>query len=433
MRNIVLIGLNHNTASVDIRERLSFSEEEIKKALDALKEQLEEIIIFSTCNRTEFLLSAPAKEPDKKPAKEQGKEQSFDIIKNFISVFKNLPLNTFEKSLYIYEKTDAVRHTFRVAASLDSMMLGEAQILGQIKEAYKIAINRKSSGVILNRLLHKAFFTAKKIRTETGIGDSAVSISYAAVELAKKIFESLENKDILLIGAGEMAELAVEHLIKNKAGRVYIANRTFEKGVKLAQKLNGTAIKFQEIENYIEFIDIVISSTNAEDFTVKKQHVKKVIRKRRGRPLFFIDIAVPRDIDPNINNIGNSYVYDIDDLKNVIDENIGKRKKEAVKAERFIDEAVFNFQQWFECLEVVPTIVALKDKMKNITEAELKKTASSLKYSEKEKKALAAMLDSIINKLLHDPIMFLKNKGHNKDKTIYIDITKKLFNIDNKE
>ncbi len=418
MRHIVLIGLNHNTASVEIREKLSFSEEEIKRALDILRESIEEVIIFSTCNRTEIIFSS------------DNKDNAAKTVKNFISDFKNLPLKTFKNFLYTYENIDAIRHTFRVTASLDSMILGEAQILGQIKKAYKISVNKKSSGAVLNRLMHKAFFTAKKVRTETGIGDNAVSISYAAVELAKKIFENLNEKNILLIGAGEMAELTVEHLIKLNTGKVYIANRTFENGVKLAKKFCGEAVKFEEIEKHLVLADIVISSTNAESFIIKKENVRKIIRKRRGKPLFFIDIAVPRDIEPEINSLQNSYVYDIDDLKNVITENIDKRRKEAVKAERFIEEAVLNFQDWAECLEVIPTIIALKNKLENITKTELKKTASSLKYTNEEKTALSIMLDSVVNKIMHDPILFLKSRGHNKDKTFYLDMIKKLFDLD---
>ena len=240
------------------------------------------------------------------------------------------------------------------------MVIGEPQILGQIKEAYRSATELKTSGVILNRLLHRTFSVAKRIRSETGIGDRAVSISYAAVELGKKIFGSLEKKKILLIGAGEMAELAVEHLIRNKAGEIFVANRTFETGVELAKQFNGKAIRFEEIGESLKVVDIIISSTGSPDFVVSRKTVKSVIRTRRNRPLFFIDIAVPRDIDPEVNWLTNSYVYDIDDLNGVIDENIEDRQREAIKGERIIDESVIGFKNWYLSLDVVPTIDDLR-------------------------------------------------------------------------
>ena len=311
------------------------------------------------------------------------------------------------------------------------MVVGEPQILGQMKEAYKLATLKKTSGVILNKLFHRTFFVAKRVRSETGIGDHAVSISYAAIELGRKIFGAFEGKKVLLIGAGEMAELAVEHLIRNRAGDILVANRTFENGVKLAKRFKGSAIRFEEIADSLERVDIVISSTGSTDYVVTREQVKAITRRRRNRPIFFIDIAVPRNIDPEINRLTNSYVYDIDDLKGVIDESIENRNKEAIKGERIVDEAVIGFRQWYDNLDVVPTIVALREKMDAIAQAEIKKTLHALKHlSDDDRQAINRMTNAMINKILHDPLLLLKSNGYHQNKSGYLDITRKLFKLD---
>ena len=420
MLDIVLIGINHKTAPVEVRECIAFSEDDSKSALHSLLRNsfIKEALLFSTCNRVEILLVT------------DNKARAVAETKGFIAEFNKIPLDNFEDSLYIHEGNDAVRHVFRVASSLDSMVVGEPQILGQVKEAYRTATEENTSGVILNRLLHRTFFVAKRIRTETGIGDHAVSISYAAVELARKIFGVLNDKTVMLIGAGEMAELAVEHLIRNNAAKVWVANRTFEKGVELAKQFKGQAIRFEEIPESLKTVDIIISSTGAPDYVIQRDQVKDVLRKRKNRPLFFIDIAVPRDIDPEINHLDNSYVYDIDDLKGVIDENIEDRRKESIKAERIVDEAVIRFREWYESLNVVPTIVALRNKMQTIAAAELKKTLQSSKIPEQEAEAIHKMADSLIKKILHDPTLFLKQQSMRKDNSFYIDAVRKMFKLD---
>jgi len=420
MLDIILLGINHKTASVEVRECIAFAEDETRSALHSLlgKSFIKEALLFSTCNRVEILLVT------------DNKTRAVEETKAFIAEFNKIPLEQFEDALYLHEGDDAVRHVFRVASSLDSMVVGEPQILGQVKEAYRTATNEKTSGVILNRLLHRTFFVAKRIRTETGIGDRAVSISYAAVELARKIFGVLADKTVMLIGAGEMAELAVEHLIRNKAARVWVANRTFETGVELAKQFNGQAIRFEEIPESIKTVDIIISSTGAPDYVIQRDQVKGVLRKRKNRPLFFIDIAVPRDIDPAINRLNNTYVYDIDDLKGVIDENVEDRQKEAIKGERIVDEAVIRFREWHESLDVVPTIVALRNKMESIAVAELKKTLQSSMISEQDATALHKMAGSLINKILHEPTRFLKRTGMREDRSFYIDTVRKLFKLD---
>jgi len=420
MPEIVLLGINHKTAPVELRECIAFSGDESITALQTLRRQpnIKEVLLFSTCNRVELLFVT------------DDKSRTISATKDFIAEFNKIPLEQFDEALYIHEGNEAVRHIFRVASSLDSMMVGEPQILGQIKDAYRIAAGNKSSGVILNRLLHRTFFVAKRIRTETGIGDRAVSISYAAVELGRKIFGNLAGKSVLLVGAGEMAELAVEHLIRNKASEIYVANRTFENGVELAKKYNGKPIRFEEITNFLESTDIIISSTGSAEFVITRDQVKTIIRKRRNRPIFFIDIAVPRDIDPRVNRLTNSYVYDIDDLQGVVDDNIEDRQHEAIKAERIIDEAVISFQQWYDSLEVVPTIVALRNKMESIAAAEIQKTLQSNNIPEDSVSAIQRMTGALINKILHDPTIFLKNEGMVADKSHYIDTIRRLFKLD---
>jgi glutamyl-tRNA reductase len=420
MPKIILIGANHKTAPVQLRENLAFSDEEAQSALNFIKqdERIKEGMVFSTCNRTEFLYI-----PER--------EENIDTIINLISRQKNIEVSKFKRSLYIYKDDEAVRHLFIVASSLDSMVVGEPQILGQIKQAYRTAVEQKASGVLLNRLLHKSFSIAKRIRRETGIGDNAVSISYAAVELANKIFSDLSTKNVMLLGAGEMAELAVENLISNNVGKLIVANRTFENAMKLAKKFNGEVVKFEEKETALQGVDIIISSTGATEYVLTADHVKEVMRQRNQEPFFFIDIAVPRDIDPAINNISNAYLYDIDDLKNVVESNIQQRKKETIKAERYIEEAVIIFRKWIEGLSIVPTIKAINKKISSITDIEYKKTFSGLKHISKEDAdAIKRMTQAIASRTIHDPIQFLKDTGNHRDDSLYLNVAQQLFNLD---
>ncbi|MFH1674312.1 MAG: glutamyl-tRNA reductase [Pseudomonadota bacterium] len=418
--HILLIGLNHKSAPVEIRECLTFSNEDIGKALTALSAlpDIEEAMLISTCNRVEFLITS------------QNTTETVTAVKSFLAEFKKTPQHKFEKTLYVYEDDEAVRHIFKVASSLDSMVVGEPQILGQIKAAYRQSTELNTSGVILNRLFHKAFSVAKRVRTETGIADHAVSISYAAVELAKKIFDELKGKGALLIGAGEMAVLALEHLAKNGVNKIFVANRTFERAVDVAARFRGTPIRFEEITDSLFNVDIVISSTGAQHHILTHKDIKPLMRPRRNRSLFFIDIAVPRDIDPNINRINNVYVYDIDDLKGVIDKNIEDRQKEAIRGDRIVDEGAIQFRKWLESLEVTPTIVALRNKAETIRKAELEKTISGLEsISDKDRVAIERLTASICNKILHDPTIFLKKPGRWERRDFYIDAARKLFNL----
>jgi len=422
---IVLVGLNHKTAPVEIRECLGFAGDERLKALAALSRlnAVREVLLLSTCNRVEVLVTSG----DAAAAR--------TALVAFLSDYHGVQAAAFKDKLYVHQDDEAVRHVFRVAASLDSMVVGEPQILGQIKEAYRLATESKSSGVILNRLLHKTFFVAKRIRSETGIGDHAVSISYAAIELARKIFGDLEGRAVLLIGAGEMAELAVEHLIRHRAGQILVANRTFEHGVALAGRFSGKAIRFEEIEDSLRTVDIIISSTGAPDYVVRREQVKHLLRGRRSRPLFFIDIAVPRDIDPEINRLNNTYVYDIDDLRGVIEENIEDRQKAALRGERIVDEAVIRFRQWYDSLDVVPTIVALRQKLESIIRIEADRTRQQLQpqIDAADGTAFERMTQALVNKILHDPTTILKDPAGHANKALMLDITRKLFRLDDND
>ncbi len=379
---------------------------------------IKEILIFSTCNRTEILYIPR-------------KGAQTDKIIEFLSLQRDIEISHFKKSLYIYKNDDAVKHVFQVASSLDSMVVGEPQILGQVKEAYRTAVSSKSSGVLLNRLMHKTFSIAKKVRKETGIGDNTVSISYAAIVLANKIFSDLSQKSVMLLGAGEMAELAVEHLISNRVKKILVANRTFKNAVDLAQKFRGQPVKFEERQDALKDVDIIISSTGAAEYILTKKEVEKVMKKRHHNTLFFIDIAVPRNIDPEINKISNAYVYDIDDLKNIVESNIDQREKETIKAQRFIEEAVLKFRRWLESLEIVPTIKALNDKISSIVEIEYEKTISNLNHLPRQDiEAIKRMTQAIANRTIHDPILFLRNTGDHRDDSLYINISRQLFNLD---
>jgi glutamyl-tRNA reductase len=318
-----------------------------------------------------------------------------------------------------------------VAASLDALVVGEPQILGQVKEAYSQATKHKATGAILNRLLHKTFSVAKRVRTETGIGDHAVSVSYAAVALGKKIFGDLKGKNVLLLGAGEMAELALEHLKGQGAEGIVIANRTLERGLRLAQRFGGMAVSLEEMEVQLLTADVLLSSTGSESYLLTREQVKTVMRRRRQRPLFMIDIGVPRDLDPRINDLDNVYLYNIDDLTEVVEENRERRQEAAVQAERLVAAETLKFMDWLKTLEVYPTIISLREKAQVICQAEIKKTLAHLgPLTVEQEQALEVLTESITNKLLHDPIVFLKGNHHRKRGQAELALVRRLFNLD---
>ncbi|RLB03958.1 MAG: glutamyl-tRNA reductase [Deltaproteobacteria bacterium] len=419
-KQIILLGLSHKTAPVEIRERVASICADGRTPLEWLPQlkKIDELFFLSTCNRVEFLFTADSA------------QEGIEELSNKISTEIGQPLSTIQGHIYVYYNLEAVKHIFKVASSLDSMVVGEPQILGQIKDAYRESVDHRTSSVILNRLLHKSFSVAKRIRTETKIGSYAVSISYAAVELAKKIFGSLENKAVLLIGAGEMAELAAEHLIHNGVSKIYVVNRTLERAVELATRFRGSTIPFDQIPENLSKVDIIISSTGASGFILEYDEIKSRMRARRNRPLFFIDIAVPRDIEPTVGDIDNVYLYDIDSLQGLVELNLNERRKEAEQAEHIIEEEALKFDNWLKTLEVVPTIVALREKAEKIRQQELRKSLLQLSNNAQNiEECLEVLTKSIINKLLHDPILFLKRKSIRDSKNLYVDLVQSLFNL----
>lgn len=417
---IAVVGLSHKTAPVEVREKLAFPEKEQVSALKALLslEGITEGIILSTCNRVEIYAVG-------------GESENFsDQLVKFMAEYHDYPLENLQEHIYRYEGADAVRHIMQVSASLDSMVLGEPQILGQVKEAYDRALDAGCTRRILNELMKKTFSTAKVVRTNTGISRSAVSISFAAVELARKIFNELSGKTVMVIGAGEMSELAVKHLISQGSTDVLVANRTFENAVALAKTFNGSAIKFDDLSDYLVMSDIVISSTGAPSFILTMDMLKQVIHNRKNKPMFLIDIAVPRDIDPRINDLDNVYLYDIDDLEAVVESNIKERQKEAEKAEEIIAKEIRAFGGWIESLQVVPTIVGLRVKLEEIREAEFNKAQARLKHlSEKDLDVVKALSSGIVNKILHKPITVLKKESKGGNATAYIEAVRRLFGV----
>jgi glutamyl-tRNA reductase len=312
------------------------------------------------------------------------------------------------------------------------MVVGEPQILGQLKDSFDFALSKKTTGVILNKLMKKAISTAKRVRTETRIAENAVSISFAAVELAKKIFTDLSGKSFMLLGAGEMAELAARHIVSNGVTDVKIANRTYERGCELAREFNGKPVRFEDFTKELVYTDIIICSTGAPSYVLFKEQMQKVMKERRHKPVFIIDISVPRNIDPEINKIDNVYLYDVDDLQEVVDTNILERKKEAEKAERIIDEEVEKFTKWMSSLDSVPTIVALRQKAEEIKNDELEKFKNRFSQVDKDMmKAVEYMATAIINKLIHPPTVALKEDREDKDELIAT--IKKLYGINGDE
>jgi glutamyl-tRNA reductase len=421
---IVNIGMNHESAPVELRECLADDVSIPVKALSLMRESssIKEGFFLSTCNRIEIIYTTDESHGAK------------DLIISMMSEAAGIVKDRIIPHLYQYEDMEAIRHLFRVASSLDSMVVGEPQILGQVKEAYhQAAIKEKTTGVILNRLMHKAFHVAKRVRTETGIADNAVSISYAAVELAKKIFYGLEGRKVLLIGAGEMAELASRHLMGQGVDSLLVANRSFERAMKIAESFGGKPVLFEEMESQLSEADIVITSTASTEYVITSDMVKKNIRKRRNRPLFFIDIAVPRDVEPKVNDLQNVFLYDIDDLKEVVEENSAQRKQEALMADRIIEEEAIRFGKWLETLDVVPTIVSLKEKIKNIRETELKRSISGLgDLSPSQIRGIETLVSSLTEKIINDPILALKKAAGRSTKDTFLDVARKIFNLDEK-
>ncbi len=419
--HLTLVGLSHKTAPVEIREKLTFPAHRQEEALSLLSAtpDVAEAVILSTCNRTE-IYAVTAMDADGPGA-----------IIDFLADYHDLDRHDLVRYLYFSEGEAVVKHLFRVVASLDSMVLGEAQILGQVKEAYEAAFSNDAAGRIFNKLFRQSFELGKRVRTETDIGENAVSISYAAVELARRVFDTLDGRTVLILGAGKMSELTAKHLVSNGVKKVLVANRTYERAEELACKFCGTAIRYDEMFDRMGEADIVISSTAATHYVIDKEQVSRAMRGRRGNPLFLIDIAVPRDIDPAVNELADVFLYDIDDLSGVVESNLEERMREARKAEVIIAEEMAAFEQWLESMEVVPTVAAIRAKAEQIRCAEMEKALKRLGgLSEKELKTVEALTASIVNKMLHGPTARLKGVAAEKDGYSYVEAARFLYGLD---
>lgn len=418
--NLLLVGINHRTAPVEIRERMNIAESRLGPAVSDLVHRagISEGIIISTCNRVEVAVSAE-EQVDAQPA-----------VRAFLADYHHCDLSPYEKHFYSRRQHEVVHHLFRVASSLDSMLVGEPQILGQIKRAHAIAREAGALHGQLDAAVMHAFAVAKRVRHETAIGNSAVSVSYAAVELAKKIFGNLNGKAIFVIGAGKMSELAAKHLIRSGASTIYVTNRTPERAAELAQAFKGTPIPYRDLADHLAKTDIVISSTGAPHFVVSKEMVEKLLAARRNRPMFFVDIAVPRDIDPAVNELDNAFVYNIDDLGHVVDANKKQREREAVYAEDIVQQEVEKMMKRLASREVAPTIIALEERLNRIREAELERHKGRLSdLSPEERAAVDAISKGIVNKILHGPIHELKNGAGEPGHGTLVELVRKMFGV----
>ena len=422
-QQIHLFGLSHKTAEVEIREKFALTGfNPVAMEMVSKDGPVYETLVLSTCNRVEILCVGNQDQ-------EQVKDKVLENWAGFCGAEKDL----LNRHIYHYTDREAVRHLFTVAASLDSMVLGEPQILGQLKDAYRKAVEERSTGVIINRMMHKSFSSAKRTRSETAVSSSAVSISYAAVELAKKIFGELDTHKAMLIGAGEMAELAALHLLNQGLKEIMVANRTLERARELARRFGGQAMCLEDIFDYLHHIDIIISSTGSTSAIIRARDVREVLKKRKHRPMFFIDIAVPRDIDPDVNQLDNVYLYDIDDLQEVVEENLAGRREEAQKAGEIVEQEVDKFEKWLKSLDLSPTIVDLLNKGETIARKEVRKSLRNLPPDADERtvQTMEHLAESLVGKLYHEPIVFLKRRAREEGSSEkYIDLARKIFNLD---
>ncbi|HXJ79440.1 MAG TPA: glutamyl-tRNA reductase [Candidatus Methylomirabilis sp.] len=421
IRSLVAIGLNYETAPVDLREQLAMEEEKIRGILSELSARghFGEVMILSTCNRVEVYGVAEA------PG--EARQAAFSRL----GAPRGLALRDLEPLLYTKTEDEAVRHVFRVASSLDSMMVGEPQILGQVKEAFALAQSASTVGPLLHALMAQAFGVAKKVRTETEVGRLAVSVSFAAVELGRKIFGGLDGKTVLVVGAGEMAELAARHLIEQGALSMYVTNRTLERAQALARGLGGTAVPFEDLLGIMASVDIVIASTAAPEPIIRAADVQRVLQARRARPLFFVDIAVPRNVEAAVNDLDNAFCYDVDDLQSVVDRNLRERQREAQRAETLVAREVERFRARLKELEVAPTIVSLRDKLEAIRRAEVDKALARLGSAadDETRRVMEALSQSIVNKILHAPMVKLRDSSREGHGHSWTELISELFGL----
>ena len=416
---VFLIGLSHHTAPVEVRERAAIPDSSLGEALDTLRREsgAEEALILSTCNRVELTAAMPEGSDDR-------------ALAGFLAAHRGLSLEWLDPYLYRYEDERAIRHLFRVAASLDSMVLGEPQVLGQLKAAYTAARECGALGGFLDTVLTRAFAVAKRVRSETEIGRSAVSVSYAAVELARQIFGQLCEKRVLLVGAGKMSELAARHFQRAGCSQVFVTNRTRARADELAEQIAGTVLDYASYGSRLHEMDIVLTSSGASEHLLTRDQMAKVLEKRRHRPVFLIDIAVPRNIDPKVNELEGAFLYDIDDLGRAIDENRKAREREAGQAEQLIEAEVVRLIERLKAREVGPLIAGLHEQLEHLAKAEMERFRTKLgSLTPVQEEALMGYTRSLLNKIAHAPVVELKRAAARTEGDAEISLIRRLFRI----
>jgi len=420
--HLIVVGLSHKTAPVEIREKLAVPESRLGEALVRLcsYQGVKEGMLLSTCNRVEVYSVV------------EEVESGYGRIQEFLAdTHLSLSSEQLTPHLYCHTGDRAIGHLFRVAASLDSMIIGESQILGQIKDAFEVALAHKSTGVIMNKVVKKAISVAKRVRTETKIAEMAVSVSYAAVELAKKIFSNLSEKTVLLVGAGEMAKLAARHLIAQGVQHIRITTRTPQHAVDLADRFGGTPVPFEQFREEMAAADIVLVSTGAAHYLIGAEDAQRAVDKRRNRPMFLIDISVPRNIDPAVRHVDNAFLFDIDDLKQRVQQNRAERLQEAEKADGMVSEEVLATMEWMKSLEVTPTIVALRSRVDEIKQAEVEKVLGRLGHlSQQDRELVEGLASSIVNKLIHRTMVTLKTEINSSNGPAFVEAARRFFHLD---
>lgn len=422
MADYFVLGLNHTTAPVELRERLHFGESELEKAIKQILRltSIEEVMILSTCNRVEFIGVSPHL------------DKTADILTHFLWKVKSVSPKELESHLYFFRRYEAIRHVFRVAASLDSMVIGEPQILGQLKNAIKAAENAKTFGKELMNLGARALRVAKKVRTQTDISAHAVSISFVAVELAKRIFGDLSRCSLLLVGTGKMSTLALRHFVKQAPdGKLFVTNRTRENANEIASEFGGTVLHFSDFKEFINHVDIIITSTASKDYIVTRRDLEPIMMERKNKPLFIIDIAVPRDIDPEIKNLKNAFVYDIDDLRGVVQQNLQFRQQEAQKGEEIVNDEVERYRRELHLTTVKPVIIALRNWFEQVRLEELKHhTADLEKLGGEHRELVEHITQSIVKRILHTPLCSLKSDLSDTKPSSSLEMVEKLFGLE---
>jgi len=416
---LLIVGVSHHTAPVEVREKLALSNGSFERLLSDLVDlgPVREAVLLSTCNRVEIVTCC-----------DPGGD-ALSAVSGRLLHGTGIDVDKYQDAIFDLRGRDAVRHVFRVASSLDSLVVGEPQILGQMKEQFSQCQAAQAVGPVLHKVFHRGFSVAKRVRSETGIASRAVSVASAAVDLASRIFESLSDRVVMLVGVGEIGEAAARHFVSAGASRVMVANRTFEAAVELARSFQGTAVPLERAPMYLPLADLVVGSAGGGQL-VSAQEVRRVLRERRGRPVFFIDLAVPRNFDPAINELDNAYLYDIDDLTAVVDENLGERQREAIRGEAIVEEEVDKFWQWFEKLDVVPTIVELRAFAEAVRQQELQRTLPRLtELSVGDREKIDQMTRAIVNKLLHQPTSALKEDRPAEDEMVLLGALRELFGL----